>query len=196
MANIIFITGTPGVGKTTVARLLAKKLRLKMFSLHDIAMKIRHKRYIKKLESYEIEPRYIREALEKEVKNIYESIIVEGHLVDSIPSNMVSRVIILRAHPKVLEKRLREKKYSEKKIRENILCEILDYILIQCLKVFDKNIVCEVDTSNHRVEEIVDIIENILNRNKCGEYSVGKIDWINILERENLLDRYLLQQIF
>jgi len=192
LANIIFITGTPGVGKTTVARLLAEKLRLKIFSLHDIAMRIRHKKYIEELKSYEIEPRYIREALEKEAKNIYGSIIVEGHLVNSIPSNMVSRVIILRAHPKILEKRLRERKYSEEKIRENILCEILDYILIQCLKVFDRNIVCEVDTSNHTVEEIVDIIENILNRNECGEYGVGKIDWINILERENLLDRYLL----
>lgn len=180
------------MGKTSVAKLLAKKLKLKMISLHDIAVRSRYKKYIEEFKSYEVEPKYIRESLEEEIKDAHENVIVEGHIVDAIPFDMVSRVIVLRAHPKVLENRLKERNYSEKKIKENILCEILDYILIQCTKFFDKNIICEIDTSNHTVEEIVDIINNILNRGDCGKYSIGKIDWINVLEREKLLDKYLL----
>ncbi|HDJ89152.1 MAG TPA: AAA family ATPase, partial [Thermoprotei archaeon] len=183
MANIIFITGTPGVGKTSVAMLLAKRLNLKIISMHNVAINICKKKYIKDFQSYEVDPIDLRNAIESLVKNIDNTVIVEGHIVEGVPSSLVFRVIVLRTHPKILEKRLRSKKYSEQKIRENILCEILDYVLIQCLKFFDRGIVCEVDTTNQTVEETVNIVEDILSKNSCGKYSVGKIDWISTLER-------------
>ncbi|MEE9151883.1 MAG: NMP kinase, partial [Thermoplasmata archaeon] len=81
--------------------------------------------------------------------------------------------IILRCDPLVLEERLREKKWPEKKIRENVGAEILDVIKVEAFEVLDK--VYEIDTTHKNSEEVTDAIEEIIE----GNYEEPHIDWLD-----------------
>ncbi|MBI3587872.1 AAA family ATPase [Candidatus Micrarchaeota archaeon] len=124
----IGITGTPCTGKTTLAKALAKKLRAKCVSASDVVMR---KKAIEKIEgSGEIvaDLRKLKKELEKIIEKS-KKVVVEGHLICefSLPLDVL---VILRANPLVLERRMRARRYAQDKIDENLLAEIIDYCLI------------------------------------------------------------------
>lgn len=139
----IIITGTPGVGKTTVAKLLAKKTRLKYFSANS---------YLRKNEGIKKHVANLKKLLPlKKIRGI-----IEGHLCCEV--KLYKKIFVLRLDPKILEKRLKKRKYSRKKIHDNVLSEILDYCLIVSEKKYDKviQINCTRKTSEKIVKEILE----------------------------------------
>ncbi len=119
----IIITGTPGVGKTTVAKLLAKKTHLKYVSAND---------YLKKHNGIK---HHVADL--KKLNNLKKIMgIIEGHLCCEV--KLYKKIFVLRLDPKILQKRLEKRKYSRKKIYDNVLSEILDYCLIVSEKKYDK----------------------------------------------------------
>ena len=54
-------------------------------------------------------------------------------------------VFVLRMHPKELEKRLKKRKYSQKKIRDNLESEALDYCSIRSRQFYPEKSVYDVD---------------------------------------------------
>lgn len=124
----IVITGTPGVGKSSIADMLGKKLKLPVIHLTEFSKK---KKLIvgKEGGSLVVDTKRLRKELEKVREGI-----IEGHLACEFPlKNAV--VLVLRCNPAVLEKRLKARHYPKQKIHENLECEAIDY----CTQVAEKH---------------------------------------------------------
>ncbi len=164
----IAVTGVPCVGKTTVSKLLVKKLKYKYVSVNDLAEKLNaYKGYDKTLESKIVDIK----KMSKEIDKMKGNIILDGHFSHEFN---VDVVIILRLNPKILEKRLK-KKYPNNvvKVKENLDSEILGVITTE---VVNKNkIFYEIDTTRKTPEEIV---ENICKKINSTKHSIADVDWL------------------
>ncbi len=129
--KIIVITGVPGTGKTTLSKKLSKVFKNSvLISSNDLSKK--KKLYSKKDfdGAYIINMQKLKIELIKEIKIAKKKkksyVIIEGHLLSDIKLPN-AKVIVLRSHLNALEKRLKKRKYSLFKLRENILSEAIDY---------------------------------------------------------------------
>jgi adenylate kinase len=164
---LIALTGTPGVGKTTVAEILRKR-GYKVLSVNELAE--RFDCIIGEEECCKIVD--VDELAEK-VKELRNGVIIlEGHLSHLLNPDMV---IVLRCNPLELKKRLESKGWSEEKVLENVEAELTDVILIEALDSSEN--VYEIDTTNLSAEEVADVVEMIIE-GKGEEFKPGKIDWI------------------
>ncbi len=151
---IIAITGTPGVGKSAVANILAKRLKAEILDLEEIARKRKIIiEYDVHSNSMVIDEFKISEAIRKEIEK-GKDYIVPSHLSHFIKPKLISFLIILRANPNIIEKRLKERKYNPTKIAENVMCEFLDACLIESLEFGHKKHLHEIDTSKKKPMEM------------------------------------------
>ncbi len=192
---LIGLTGTPGTGKTSVSKLLEKRRGWKVVYLNDL-IKEEHlySEVDEERDSVIADMELIRERLagilggekgqhaEKAKVNGEEKeniTIIESHLAHYI----TDIVIVLRAYPPELKKRLEKRGYSEEKINENAEAESIDLILAEafewCKKVF------EVNTTGRTAEETLGDVEKIIDYILAGkeeelqEYIPGSLDWID-----------------
>ena len=163
---IIAVTGTPGVGKTTIARLLSERLGYEYVDLKDLAVS-----------SGLAEPQGEEMAIDVErlpdvarAKLEGKNAVVDGHLSHFLPADVV---IVLRTDPRVLAKRLEGRGYSKGKIADNVEAELIDLILVEALERNDR--VLEVDTTGKTPEEVVEEILNLLHSGVRKR--VGVVDW-------------------
>ncbi len=165
---LIALTGTPGVGKSTVAEILRRR-GYKVLSVNELAE--RFNCVIGEEDGCKIVD---VDELSKKVKDIVEDLtIVEGHLSHLLNPDLV---IVLRCNPLELKRRLESKEWHEEKILENVEAELVDVILIEALDSVGE--VYEIDTTNMSPEEVANAVEEIL-KGKGGKYKPGKIDWIS-----------------
>lgn len=181
----ILLTGTPGVGKTTVAKLLALKLKYEYVALNDeIFRKKAYNNYDKERESYVVSIDKIEKICKKLPKS---NVIIEGHLAHYCKGDIT---IVLRCAPVKLKQRMRKKGFNTRKIDENLQAEILDVILQEAYELWEQGNyqqLYEIDTSNKRPERIVTIILKILNdKTYAKNYLPGRIDWTNELLEKGL----------
>lgn len=125
----IAITGTPGTGKTSMAKALAKKMKAKQVDVKKIVEEKKIFRIKKGEKEKTVDLEKLRAALKK-ILSENKNIIIESHLLCEFPL-LVDLVVVTRCDPKVLEKRLRKRRYPKSKIKENLLCEALDYCTIR-----------------------------------------------------------------
>lgn len=191
MKRVILITGTPCVGKTTTAKQLAAKLNAEYINLTDFA-----KTYKLTLgEDLERQTTIIdEEAMQQKLQgNIAASnnanIIVDGHYAAAVtPTDLVSKVFVLRRNPKELKVFMQKSGFSEPKMWENLSAEILDSCLIEAIQT-QKEKVCELNVTGKTVDENVTEILDVLNGNK--KCVAGFVDWLGLLESEGLTDQFL-----
>ncbi|MDH5787824.1 MAG: adenylate kinase family protein, partial [Candidatus Bathyarchaeota archaeon] len=167
--RIILITGTPCVGKTSVARLLTSKLDALYLNLTELATRenlILGKD--KKRDSIIVDENRVKQRINEIVEDCDgKDVIVDGHYaVDVVPETLVTFVFVLRRNPVELRKFMEQGGFSGQKLWENLASEILDVCLIDALNVHGEGKVCELDASGKSLEEVVDDILSILNRNK------------------------------
>jgi len=186
------VTGSPCVGKTSVARLLALKLEAYYVNLTDLALK--ENMVLGKDEernSVIVNEIIMRRRLREIVENQREKdIVIDGHYAAAVaPKKLVTKVFVLRRNPIELRKFMENCGFSERKLWENLASEILDVCLVEALNVYGESRVCEVDVSGKNVEQAVnEILEFLRRRRKCR---VGVVDWLGFLETKGLLDEYL-----
>jgi adenylate kinase len=164
MPMYIALTGTPGTGKSSAAKILADRGHT-ITTVEELARK--HGT----IETVEGDLEVDTEALSAAMTEPGETVIIEGHLAHHLPSELC---IILRCHPEVIRKRLSKRNYSREKLLGNLEAEAIDTILIEAIEAC-KN-VFEIDTSNFKPDEVANAIEKIMNGD-ADEYSPGKIDW-------------------
>jgi len=189
--GILIITGTPGVGKSSVSELLAPRIDARSISLGALVEKEElHVEVDRKRETRVADMKRLRERVEEIIANSVGDIVVEGHYaVDVVRPEDVHLVFVLRRDPQELERVLRERLYGEEKVRENLAAEILDVCLYDAVNRCGVNSVCEVDVTGRKVEDVVEEIVQILDGKR--ECRVGLVDWLGRLESEGRLDEYL-----
>jgi len=189
--RVILITGTPCVGKTSVAKMLSVKLKAFYINLTELALNeglILEKD--KKRGSLIVDENLMRKRIVKMIEKCEEDVIVDGHYAASvIPKNFVMYTFVLRRDPIELRNFMKKCGFSGQKLWENLAAEILDVCLVEALNMYGKGKVCELDVTGKSVEEVVENILLILNGSK--KCCVGIVDWLGKLEKEGLLEEFL-----
>ena len=189
--RIYIITGTPGVGKSSVSKMLASILGARLISIGELVK--REGLYTGRDEEREtliadtdrLSER-IREIIDAEKRTI----IIEGHYaVHVVPPEKVDLIFVLRRDPRHLKKTLEDRGYSRRKVMENLAAEILDVCLFDAVDVCGVEKLCEMDTTSKSPEEVVDEIISVIKGERKPE--VGIVDWLGMLESEGILDDYL-----
>lgn len=154
---VIALTGTPGTGKSKVARMLKKK----GFAIIDLNRVIRmrklYSRYDKKRKTYVANMKKSEKFLRMELKSgkhKNKTIIVDSHLSHLLPANLIDIVIVLRCDPEELEKRLKKKGWNAEKIRENAEAEIIGLIEYEARKKHGK--VFAIDSTKLKPEQVAE----------------------------------------
>jgi adenylate kinase len=190
--RVILITGTPCVGKTLAARLLASKLKACYVNLTELATS--EKLILgkdKERDSIIVDQkRMTRRIQELIVQCDQQEVIIDGHYaVSVVPKQLVTFVFVLRRDPVELRKFMEKCGFSGRKLWENLASEILDVCLVDALNVHEDGKVCELDITGKSVEEAVKEILDVLNgKEKC---CIGIVDWLSKLENEGVLDEFL-----
>lgn len=159
---IIAITGTPGTGKTTVAKLVASHLKYVYFDINKFAIRRCLKGIDLKRKSKIIDTKKLSR-LSKKFKG---NLILDSHLSHFCKARLK---FVLRTRPSVLKKRLEKKGWNMKKVDENIDSEILGIIAFEAKGI-------EVDTTGGGAIKAAITIERIIKQK--ASYSKRKIDWL------------------
>jgi adenylate kinase len=191
MKRVILITGTPCVGKTTVAKQLTKNLGADYINLTDYAKA--HDLILgedKERNTIIINEEKMRISLGKTIDaSTNANIIMDGHYASIVtPNRHVAKVFVLRRNPKELKIFMEKYGYANSKMWENLQAEIIDVCLGEAVEVHAGR-VCELDVTGRTVGEVVSEILDVLEKRKTC--TVGKVDWIGTLEQEGILDEYL-----
>lgn len=152
---IVVVSGTPGVGKTTVAKKLAEIFKFEY--LHVSQFAIERKLYVDydpDRNSYIIDEDRLKEELNEYVKD--KDVVIESIYPSFIDNS--AKVIILRKNPLMLYEELRRRGWNEIKVAENTMAEALDVILSEALEAFPKEKICQIDVTNKPVERIIEQI--------------------------------------
>lgn len=151
---IIAVSGSPGTGKTTVAKELAKKLKYKYLDVNALIKERGLSSGHDDVRNCEI---IAVDVLNNELADIIKEdcgFVIDSHLSHYLPKEWVDFCIIIKCDIKVLEERLKKRKYTKDKIRENLDVEIFDTILNEA-KEAEHNIV-EVDTTKgYDIDKII-----------------------------------------
>lgn len=177
---IILITGTPGVGKTTVSGLLAERLDACLIDINQLVEEKHLYTGIDEVRKYKIvDMDALFKGLNEIIKKIGpdKHIIIEGHLSHLFENSDI--VIVLRANPDVLERRMETKGWGKSKIRENIEAEAIDLCSYEAHEIHGDK-VNEIDTSSIAPEEVVDLIIDVINGDK--KFPAGSVDFLEYLK--------------
>ena len=147
----IIVSGTPGTGKTTYAKSLAKE---KKYLYLDVKAFIKKNNlsdgYNKEMDTEIIDIKKLNKALlnflDEENEKHTHGVVIDSHLSHYLPSSSVDKCIITKCHLPELKKRLSKRKYSNEKIRENLDAEIFDTCRIEALEAGHKVKVVRTDS--------------------------------------------------
>ena len=181
----LVITGNPGVGKHTSAKIIAEKMGTEIIDINEVA--IDNNAIAKKTNrGLEVDVKRLVRLLAKLLKAKKDLVLV-GHLAPYVlkPAG-ISLVAVLRRSPYELEKTLKKRGYSMDKVRENIASEILGTSLYDSLKTFGKRKVAEFDTTGKNPEQTADEILAALHKKP----KLVGIDWLILVSEKGDIQKF------
>jgi adenylate kinase len=183
------ITGNPGVGKHTTAKIIAEKINADIIDINDVA--IDNNATGKKTDlGLDVDVKRLVRLLEKQLKAERDLVIV-GHLAPYVLKPVgISLVAVLRRSPYELEKTLKKRGYSVDKVRENVASEILGTSLYDSLQTFGKRKVAEFDTTGKTPKETTDEILAALQKKSKSKSKLIGIDWLNLVSEKGDMRRF------
>jgi adenylate kinase len=155
----IAVTGTPGTGKTTVAKALAERGGYRYIDLGGFA---EENGLILDKDTQRDTKIVNEEALKKQLKNM-DNVIFDGHYAEQLKPDII---FVIRTPPKILKERL-AKKFGPEEVKENLLAEILDSCLISAVEHNEKTNVFEIE--NRSQEETLEKILRLIAERKIEE---------------------------
>ncbi len=146
---IIAVSGTPATGKTFIAKILAKKLKADYLDLADFIKKYHlSSTYDRSLQTSVVNLQKLNKAVlpvMKRYKKERKNLVIDSHLSHYLSHQYISLCIITKCNLKVLRRRLKQRHYSQKKIKENMNAEIFEVCLLEA--IVNKHRVKVIDTS-------------------------------------------------
>ncbi len=177
MANIIVIIGTPGTGKTTVAKKLMRKLRYTHVEFSRLVKA--EKLYIGR----DTERRALvvdEERVRKRIESLSQSskgLVLSTHqLGKAVPKSLITVALVLRLDPVILYGRLRRRGWTKRKAWENAEAEIVDVSLQDALSLLGKSKVRQIDTTRKSAEKVVEDATHILERKRRARFT--SVNWL------------------
>ena len=160
--RIIAITGSPGVGKTTLCNSLSD-----VTTVEELASRMGALGTMCSDGAKEVD-------LEMMIKQWPEKVakFIDGHLSHHLP---VDAIVILRCNPVELERRLNERGYSQNKVRANVEYEMLGGPWQDLLE--DERPIIELDNSSFAANLVSWLNEDCPNRSTPD----SAIDWLSQL---------------
>jgi adenylate kinase len=158
----ILITGTPGVGKTEMATLIAEKLDFHHINVGNVIKENKcHLEYDETLNTHILDEEKLLDILEIEfdTEHINGGIVADYHACELFPERWFDLILVLRADTEILYDRLTSRGYSDKKRNENMQCEIMNVILDEAKESYDPAIVQEL--SNNTIEEMDENVSRV-----------------------------------
>ncbi|EPQ60829.1 P-loop containing nucleoside triphosphate hydrolase protein [Gloeophyllum trabeum ATCC 11539] len=146
-APTIIITGTPGVGKSTHAQLLAQEspAPLKHINVGDLVKeKNLYESYDEEWQSYEVDEDKLLDELEPIAAA--GGVILDWHTCEIFPERWADLVVVLRCNHTKLWERLESRGYPLKKIQENNEAEIMEVVLEEARSSYAQEIVVELQS--------------------------------------------------
>ncbi len=152
----IYFVGTPGTGKSTIARTVATKLNFEMLEINDLV----------KERSFFIGYDVFRDSLiidEPLICNYLIPILEANSQVClcgpilELPPRLFEMIFILRCNPGILRTRLSVRGYDAEKVEENVEAEIMEIVAEEARTIYGDSIpICEIDTSDYSFSQAAD----------------------------------------
>uniref|UniRef100_A0A7S3IMH2 Adenylate kinase isoenzyme 6 homolog n=1 Tax=Strombidium inclinatum TaxID=197538 RepID=A0A7S3IMH2_9SPIT len=160
----ILVTGTPGVGKTSLCTLLESQLPddydLNGFQYIKLTDLIKNEKLYKNWnEAFDV-PEFDEDMVCDYLEPLMSGkggIILEFHSCDFFPERWFQMIVLLRCNNTELYDRLKERGYKEEKITENIECEIFGELAEEVKSSYKPEITLELSS-----EKVDDMEENIV----------------------------------
>lgn len=164
--KVIVISGTPGTGKSTLAKLLAKNLDYQRLDLHHYYKNIAS-RYNRSKQCYDIDikklGKLVSDLKKKGEKKGIKGLVIDSHISHLLPKKLVDLCVVLTcSNLKILQRRLKKRKYSKKKVEENLQAEIFQICLTEAKERKQKAITF--DSTLLAKEEILSGVTKKLNK--------------------------------
>ena len=169
---MVALTGTPGTGKTTIARILERKYHVVYLKDYEEA----RREYDRRRDTYTVDMEYLAEKV-RELRKYAGKIIIEGHYSHEFS---VDIVIVLRCHPDELMKRLEKRNYKKEKIMENVEAEAMSLITSEAINRHGRDKVYEIDTTKETPETVAEEVEEIVEGKNLEKY-VPRINYSEVI---------------
>ena len=187
----LVITGNPGVGKHTSAKLIAKKFRgSKIIDINEVALV--NNAILDDNDNYgiSIDIKKVSKLIAQETKTNAEGLILVGHLAPYvIHPGRITIAIVLRRSPYELISVFQQRHYASEKARENIASEILGVSLYDSVMSFGKDKIAEIDTTGEIPAQTSAKIISLLQKKLRPQ--VGFVDWLSLVNKNGDLQRFL-----
>ena len=158
----ILVTGTPGTGKTTMAKEIARRTNLKYISVTDTIKEYGlHDGWDERLNCHILDEDALIDELDSQMED--GGVILDYHGCDFFPERWFDLLFVLRTDTSILFERLEQRKYNAVKIQDNIQCEIFQTILEEARDSYKPDIVHELRSNTEadmerNLNQIVNII--------------------------------------
>ncbi|MBI2144050.1 AAA family ATPase [Candidatus Woesearchaeota archaeon] len=156
----LLMTGTPGTGKTTLAKKLSLLLGYTYFDVNSFIKDAHiYSSYDRKRRSYVVDTAELASELlkvsEKAMKTGQKGIIFDSHLSHYLPSRHADLCLVTTCSLKKLRQRLLRKGYAAAKVRENLDAEIFDTCASEAAESGHKTL--KFDTTKAKNSDVVSL---------------------------------------
>ncbi len=180
---VICITGTPGVGKTSVSKKVAALLSGRLIDVRSLVIKEKlFFGYDEYRETYIVNENVLRDRLKGMLMKDRcqgTTSIIDTHLLGALRDLDIDYITVLTCDPLILFNRIMSKNVSLKKAVENVVSEFLNQTLVEVYRIFSIDRILVVDTSCKSIDavakEIVDIIKS--KNLQVNKRDLKQVDW-------------------
>jgi adenylate kinase len=180
LEKIIVVTGTPGVGKTALAKRLAGRTQSDYLNLGEHVRKKRlYRRFDRSTWSYIIDERRLHKSLVRFLKahDRKKNLLIETHWLGRfLPKRRGMVAVVIRLDPVMLAKRLLARKWPRRKVWENVEAELIDLSLYESLRFLGAERVYQIDATRRRPQELTQEVMRLISSG--GGWDMSTPNWL------------------